>query len=373
MRNFLALFFLICPFLSNNLFSQGKTAYANFEITEPGEVKFPAGVKKLVLANRSYQKTFFPDKNKCSYLYELQKLLLSSNSYAVDILQLETNLRNANADTVLPALDWNTVSQLLNGDTTAELVVLEQSKYIRFDYVYQKKYGDYPGYTYKASNGEQGGYNYKYIFTYQYYTSYPYLRIYSDPFVSTVGTGIKTGTQYFWRIYDLKTKTILDDYEDRTTDNYYYINPLTFLDNPEQYMFLYYNEVIAYAYHLLPHLIPVSREYYTGGNDDMKTANDYATIGQLDSSKVIWENLAKHSSGKIGSKACFNYALSWEIDGNLDSALVYAEKSKQLGDKNAPYYCATLRKRLEAKKIADAEIKNGQGVIAVINNYRKRY
>jgi hypothetical protein len=372
MKPLLILLFLASLFFSTNLFSQGKTSYANFQVLEPGEVKFPSGIKKFVLANRSYQKTFFPDKNKFSYLYELQQILLSANFYAVDIFQFDESRRSKNPDEVLSPLDWETVAKLLNDDTTAELIVLEQKKYIRFDYLYEKQYGNFPGYSYKNSDGDSASMSYKYFYKYQYYPAYPYERTYSYPFVSTVGTGIRTGTQYFWRIYDLKTKKIIDDYEERTEDDFF-SNPLTFGDNPEQYMLLYYNEEISYALHLLPHWLNVSRDYYIDGNDEMKTANEFAVSGQMDSAKVIWKKLSGNSSAKIARKACYNSALGFEIDGQLDSALVYAQRSQVLGDKNAPFYVSILKKRIVISRKADAQVKAGEGILPAIKYYQKKY
>ncbi len=347
---------------------------ANLQVLEPGEVKFPVGVKKLVLANRCYEKTFFPDKNEYSNLYELREILISAKSYSVEILQVDSSLRNKNPEKVAPPLDWNTVAKLVNHDTTSELVVLEQELYIRYDYAYEQQYGYcYPGYSYKNSNGDSAGFIYKNFYAYEYYPAYPYERTYISPFISTVGTGIKTGTQYLWKIYDLKTKRIIDDYEERTTDNYYFTNPITFPDAPDQYMLIYYNEEISYAYHLLPHLINANRDYYIEGSAEMKTANAFAINGEMDSAKVIWKKLCGDPDTKLARKACYNYALTFEIDSHLDSALAYAEKSKLLGDKNAPFYMATLRKQMVLNEKSDAEIKAGEGILPVIKYYRKKY
>lgn len=83
----------------------------------------------------------------------------------------------------------------------------------------------------------------------------------------------------------------------------------------------------GYALRILLYQIRVTREYYVKGTNNFKIAKRKAQVGKWDEAGQLWEKETNNSKGKITGRACYNMAIINEINGDLDAALRWAQKS----------------------------------------------
>jgi len=142
-------------------------------------------------------------------------------------------------------------------------------------------------------------------------------------------TSVKTG----WRIYDPSTRTILDEYilgEDISASGSG-INPAvaasSIIGRKEAVTDVGIKAGEAYAARILPYWIRVSRDYFVGGNENFQAAKRKAQSGNWDGAAEIWMEETKNPDGKLAGRACYNMAIISEINGDLDGAIQWAQKS----------------------------------------------
>ncbi len=142
-------------------------------------------------------------------------------------------------------------------------------------------------------------------------------------------TSVKTG----WRIYDPSTRTILDEYTlgrdiSSTASG---INPAVAASalngRIEAVKDVSTQAGQAYAARILPYWIRVSRDYFVGGDENFITAKRKAQSGNWDGAAEIWKQETRNPDGKLAGRACYNMAIISEINGNLDEAIQWAQKS----------------------------------------------
>jgi hypothetical protein len=142
-------------------------------------------------------------------------------------------------------------------------------------------------------------------------------------------TVVKTG----WRIYDPATRTILDEcpISDNITFSGKGINPVVaaqaLIGRKEAVKEVANKVGQAYALRIIPYWLRVSREYYVKGTNNFKIAKRKAQTGNWDAAAELWEKETNNSKGKIAGRACYNMAIINEINGNLDAAIKWAQKS----------------------------------------------
>lgn len=161
-------------------------------------------------------------------------------------------------------------------------------------------------------------------------------------------TIVKTG----WRIYDPSAKMILDEYiyQESIVFSGRGINPLlaaaALIGRKDAV-----NEVSSkaghgYAFRIIPFQLRVMRDYYVKGTDNFKIARRKAQMGKWDDAGILWEKETTNSSMKIAGRACYNMAIINEINGDLDSALQWAQKSyEDYNDKLGIRYVRILENR----------------------------
>ena len=187
---------------------------------------------------------------------------------------------------------------------------------------------------------------------------------------ATMNTWVKAG----WRIYDPYNKMILD--ESAVSKNLVYrgsgINPAlaakALIERKEAVRRVGTNAGAAYAYSVIPVWIRVSREYYVRGNDNFKIARRKAESGNWDGAAEIWSQQTKAAQRKVAGRACYNMAIISEINGRLDEAIQWAQKSyEEYNVKMALRYVRILEDRkirnsiLEQQQmldVADSETGN---------------
>jgi len=103
---------------------------------------------------------------------------------------------------------------------------------------------------------------------------------------------------------------------------------------------------IQLANRISPNWRAESRTYFVKGNDELKEAKTQVRYNNWDAAIVIWKRLAESSDPEIAGKACYNLALASEMKGNIDLALVWAEKAmKEYHIRKAKNYVSLLQAR----------------------------
>lgn len=161
-------------------------------------------------------------------------------------------------------------------------------------------------------------------------------------------TIVKTG----WRIYDPAGKAILDEYiyEESIVFSGRGINPLlaaaALIGRKDAVIKVSNKSGHGYALRILPYQLRVMRDYYVKGTDNFKIARRKAQLGKWDEAGILWEKETGNSSMKIAGRACYNMAIINEINGDLDAALQWAQKSyEDYNDKLGIRYVRILENR----------------------------
>lgn len=180
----------------------------------------------------------------------------------------------------------------------------------------------------------------------------------------------RTGVRMGWRLYDPKTKTILDefvtdDYLERTASGRTERDAVGRL--PSQVSVtrdVAYNVGLEYGARIAPTYIQVGRQYYAkakGFKEQMKQATRFAQGGSWDRAANIWKNIeARARAGndkKAAGRAAFNMAVAAEKNGNLDIALEWAQKAwNDYGNKKARSYIYTIKRRQNDVRILEHQM-----------------
>lgn len=161
-------------------------------------------------------------------------------------------------------------------------------------------------------------------------------------------TIVKTG----WRIYDPGTKRILDEYiyNESVVFSGRGINPLlaaaALVGRKDAVNQVSNKTGHGYALRIIPYRLRVMRDYYVKGTNNFKIARRKAQVGKWDDAGILWEKETSNSSPKISGRACYNMAIINEINGDLDSALKWAQKSyEDYNNKLALQYVRILENR----------------------------
>ncbi len=161
-------------------------------------------------------------------------------------------------------------------------------------------------------------------------------------------TLVKTG----WRIYDPSSKTILDEYiyNESVVFTGRGINPLVaaaaLVGRKDAVNQVSNKAGQGYALRIIPYRLRVMRDYYVKGTNNFKIAKRKAQVGKWDDAGVLWEKETTNSKTKVAGRACYNMAIINEINGDLDSALKWAQKSyEDTNNKLALRYVRILQNR----------------------------
>ncbi|MBK7174881.1 MAG: hypothetical protein IPH84_17010 [Bacteroidales bacterium] len=73
-----------------------------------------------------------------------------------------------------------------------------------------------------------------------------------------------------------------------------------------------------------------TRTYFVKGNEDLKAAKVQVKFNNWDEAINIWKKLSENKDPKIAGRACYNLALASEMKGNMDIAIVWAEKAMKV-------------------------------------------
>lgn len=88
------------------------------------------------------------------------------------------------------------------------------------------------------------------------------------------------------------------------------------------------------------------RNYFPAGDSNLKQAAQFVSIGNWETAMNLWKDLAEETNSKsIKSKAEYNIALGYELEGNLDNAILWALKSYKTMYRQVTYNYLELLKR----------------------------
>ena len=175
----------------------------------------------------------------------------------------------------------------------------------------------------------------------------------------TLNTLVENG----WRVYDPYNNRIADElvFSDHVVSSGRGINPIkayeAIIGRKEAVLYQSKSMGMNYAQRLLPFKHRVNRDYFVRGTDNFKIAQRRAQAGDWDGAAVLWQQETVNPDPKVAGRACYNMAISNEINGNLDEAIQWASKSYTDYNNNyALSYLNTLKYRARQKEVLNQQL-----------------
>jgi len=142
-------------------------------------------------------------------------------------------------------------------------------------------------------------------------------------------TLVKTG----WRIYSPSDRAILDEHI--VAESIVFagqgINPVAavagIINRKDAVKEVSRKAGHIYALRLIPYRIRVTRDYFVKGTDNFKVARRRAQLGKWDEAGDLWEKETLNPKIKVAGRACYNMAIISEINGDIDTAISWAQKA----------------------------------------------
>ncbi|MFB9056951.1 DUF6340 family protein [Mariniflexile ostreae] len=163
---------------------------------------------------------------------------------------------------------------------------------------------------------------------------------------------IRTALVNGWRVYDPYTKYILDEasYNDYIVSVGEGINPFkaveTIAGRKEAVIQSSHKLGATYGLNVSALTRQVTRKYYVKGGSNFEVAQRRAQTGDWDGASELWAKELNNPNPKIAGRACYNMAIINEINGDLDTAMVFAAKSyTDYKNKEALLYMDILKYR----------------------------
>ena len=337
------------PLASALLLISCKSSYLTVDVLKPARIDVPQEIKTVAVLNRS-----LPDKGeKAGNIIEgiitgegLFNDRLGSEKCIIGVVDLLNNsprfkavmpgdidIRGTGTGTFPLALEWPYVDELCKRYYVDALITLEtfdSDSYINID---RQEY-----------TREEDGKKIKVV-----------------EFEAELNMDIQSG----WRIYHSSRQAIVDEnvYVDRISWDARGPTKEAARNNlPSKGQIIEDAGYFAgqqYAARISPVWINVSRNFYSKGNDDLETAARYAKQGRWNEAAEIWTNVANSPDPDIAGYACYNLALANEMNGDLDTAISWAEKSyTDYGNKKARKYIDILKGRLYDQGRLDKQLQD---------------
>jgi hypothetical protein len=330
---------LFCSCSSTNLMT--------LSVQNPSPVSVPSTIKNVAVVNRSRatEETSSLDAIHRTLNLESKDLVIEGSKSSIDALQAELlkNPRFANikyldkldlrsyGSGVFPApMAWDSIEAICRKNNVDAVFSLEL-----FDTESKLNYEA------DKSTVQIAG------------TNIPVIKHYVG-----MNTLVKTG----WRIYDPNTRTILDEFiiSREISTGGESINPAVaasvLVGKKEAVKQVGYNAGTAYAGRILPYWVRVSRDYFTSGNDQLEMANRKAKSGNWDGAGEIWLQETKNQDPKVAGRACYNMAIISEINGDLSSAITWAQRSYENYKVNlALFYLNILKNRKTQNELLESQ------------------
>jgi len=166
-----------------------------------------------------------------------------------------------------------------------------------------------------------------------------------------------------WRIYDLRSKTIVDEYTQEFNTSFSgsgATQAAAEANLPNRSTMVQRAGVQAgqaYAIRISPQWIWVARDYYKKGSPALKQCKRLVQNNNWKTATDIWDKEATSADQKVAMRASYNMALAAEQSGQLDLALEWANRAATMGDKRAPRYVAILQQRKYEQQRLEEQMK----------------
>lgn len=175
----------------------------------------------------------------------------------------------------------------------------------------------------------------------------------SDSYYSNSGAYVKT----FWRVYLRGESTPIIETRIQSNGSYYYYFSFT----PPAYAnisragaqgaYIFYEQIV-------PPKLTENRTYYTTGSKEMRLGKKAFKAKDIDQAIYYWEVEAESQTDiKVSARAAYNLALAYEIKGDLDAAIHWAETSIKYGNQRAISYKGLLIQRKQQAPIIEQQMK----------------
>jgi len=328
---------LIALIITITCYSCSSTNLMSLSVTQPAPVSLPPNIRTAAVVNR----TLVADENKtidaiyrtvsletrdlqaegakASVVGLAEELMKNSRFTSVKTID-KLDLRSYGAGVFPSSLPWDTVERICrenNADVLFSLELFDAQSKVNYD-------GALP--------------NLKTVIS-----SIPAIQ-------QQVGmtTLVKTG----WRIYDPSSRNILDEYI-LSRDLVFSgrgAGPLAagsaLIGRKEAVKQVGSKAGQDYAYRIVPYSVRVCRDYFVRGNNNFKVACRMARTGNWDGAARIWQQETTSASRKTAGRACYNMAIISEINGDLNGAIQWAQKSyENYNNRLALGYVNVLRNR----------------------------
>ncbi len=328
-----------------------KMSSTSLQVLKPADIMLPQHFQKFVLADRTRPakgngqqalnvlegiltgEGAFQDKWGAEDCIEgLRQVLVLTPRYSVTVASVDTALKGTGRRQLMPPLDWKTVARMVGNDTSTALIVLESfdSNTNLFNEVVQT--------TQRGPDGSN--------------IQVPEHRAHGRVDVYCV-----------WRIYDLKSKTIVDQYSQESRQQFDGAGPTLAVAEsklPSRRDMTSRAGVYAgkqYAHRISPQWIWVNRSYYKKGSPQLKSAHKLVRYKNWETVTDMWNKEASSSDPKVAMRASYNMALAAEQAGQLDLALEWANRAVKMGDKRAPRYVQVLQQRKYEQQRLEEQMK----------------
>jgi hypothetical protein len=165
---------------------------------------------------------------------------------------------------------------------------------------------------------------------------------------ASMETLVKTG----WRLYSPSDRAILDEYivAESIAFGGQGINPVAavagMVNRKEAVKEVSRKAGHIYALRLIPYRIRVTRDYFVKGTDNFKIAKRRAQLGKWDEAAELWQLETSNPRMKVAGRAHYNMAIISEINGDLDAAVLWAQKAySDYRNKRGLHYARILENR----------------------------
>ncbi|MCW3118745.1 MAG: hypothetical protein JWM28_2827 [Chitinophagaceae bacterium] len=163
-----------------------------------------------------------------------------------------------------------------------------------------------------------------------------------------MNTLVRTG----WRMYDPAGRVVLDEWNISKDLQFSGngINPVAaaggLIGKKEAVIQVSNMAGHLYASRIDPYWIRVHRDYFVKGSANLAMAKRKAQTGNWDDAGELWKKETNSGSGKVAGRACYNMAIINEINGDIDGAIMWAQKAyENYNVKIALRYVNILRNR----------------------------
>jgi hypothetical protein len=287
-------------------------------VKEPAPVTVPDYVKSVAIVNRSKpseknkaiddihrvlsmeSKTLIEEGSKAC-INGLNDEMVANNRFDNIVMLDSTDLRSFGAGVFPSPLDWADVEKICRETKTDALFSLEL-----FDTDSKLNYSATPASIHTG------------------FGTLPAIESHVN-----MNTLVKTG----WRMYDPQGRVVLD--ESSISKELQFagkgINPVAaaaaLIQKKEAVKQAGLAAGHLYATKIDPYWIRVTRDYFVKGNENLAIAKRKAQTGNWDAAGELWKKETTSTNRKVAGRACYNMAIINEINGDLDSAIQWAQKA----------------------------------------------